>query len=511
MSEASDHGAIANRPLIVLAVMTASLMNSLDTTIANVALPHIQGSVSASSDQISWVLTSYLVASAIMTPMSGWLATRFGVKRIFMASIVGFTLASALCGAAASLGQIVLFRLLQGACGAALVPLSQAILFDIYPKEKHGQAMAVWGMGSMLGPIMGPALGGWLTENLNWRWVFYINLPFGVLSLTLLWLFFKPGAGPASRKLDFFGFAALSLGVASLQLCLDRGEQLDWFSSTEIWIEAALAGLGFWWAAVQTATARNSFINREVILDPNFIICTLFGFLVNILLFATLALLPPMLENLMGYPVVTTGLVTAPRGFGTLLSMFVVGRMVGRVDTRWIILIGLALTASSLWRMTHVNLQMGSSLVVTAGLVQGFGVGLMVVPLSVTVFATLDPRLRTEAAALYTLFRSMGSSVGISILEALLTRNLQINHADLISLVRPDNPNFRLFAPAGWSLATQKGMAFINAQVTRQSAMLSYVECFRLMLMLALFAMPIVLLMRPQRSAAAGETVHAME
>ena len=511
MSEASDDGVVENRPLIVLAVMTAALMNSLDTTIANVALPHIQGSVSASSDQISWVLTSYLVASAIMTPMSAWLATRFGIKRVFMASIAGFTLASALCGAAASLGQIVLFRLLQGACGAGLVPLSQAILFSIYPKEKHGQAMAVWGMGAMLGPIMGPALGGWLTQNYDWRWVFYINLPIGVTSLSLLWLFFKPGPEPAPRKLDFFGFAALSLGVASLQLCLDRGEQLDWFSSTEIWVELALAILGFWWAAVQTATARNSFINRKVISDSNFLICTLFGFLVNILLFATLALLPPMMENLLGYPVVTTGLVTAPRGFGTLLSMFIVGRLVGRVDTRWIILSGLALTAGSLWRMTHVNLQMGSDLIVTAGITQGFGVGMMIVPLSTTVFATLDPRLRTEAAGLFTLFRSIGSSIGISILEALLTRNIQVNHANLVRHVRPDNPNFRLFAPPGWSLATQKGMAFIDAQVTRQAAMLSYVECFRAMLLLAIFAMPIVMLMRPPKTVGGDAGVHAME
>ena len=420
-------------------------------------------------------------------------------------------MASALCGAATSLNQIVLFRLLQGACGAALVPLSQAILLDIYPKSQHGQAMAVWGMGAMLGPIMGPALGGWLTQNYSWRWVFYINLPFGVLALVLLSLFFSPGRDAAPRKLDFFGFAALGLGVASLQLCLDRGAQLDWFKSTEIWIEVALALLGFWWATIQTATAANSFINREVISDPNFIICTMFGFVVNILLFATLALLPPMLENLMGYPVVTTGIVTAPRGFGTLLSMFIVGRLIGRVDARWIILTGLALTAGSLWRRTHINLEMGSGLVVGAGVVQGFGVGMMMVPLSTLVFATLDPRLRTEAAGLYMLFRSIGSSVGISILEATLTRSIQTNHANLIANVRPDSLNFRLFAPPGWSLASRQGMAFIDAQVTRQAAMVSYVGCFRIMLLLALVAMPIVLMMRPPKTGDAGSGVHAME
>jgi DHA2 family multidrug resistance protein len=510
MSDTST-STVINRPVVVMSLMAATLMNSLDTTIANVALPHIQGSVSASADQISWVLTSYLVASAIMTPMSGWLAGRFGIKRIFMMSIAGFTIASAMCGLAQSLGQIVMFRLLQGACGAGLIPLSQAILLDIYPKEKQGQAMALWGMGSMLGPIMGPALGGWLTESYSWRWVFYINLPVGVLALAGMGLFFIERRDAKPKKLDFIGFASIALGVAALQLFLDRGAQQDWFSSTEIWIEAALALLGFWWAAVWTLTTPNPFMSREVLGDRNFVLCTLFAFVVSILLFATLALLPPMLETLMGYPVVTTGLVTAPRGFGTMLSMFIVGRLIGRVDTRLLVLTGLGLTATAIFRMTHVNLQMGSSLVVTAGLLQGFGVGLMMVPLSTTVFATLAPGLRTEAAGLYMLFRSIGSSIGISILEAYLTHNAQTTHANLIAHVRPDNPNFRLFAPQGWSLATQRGMAFVDAEVTRQASMVSYVDCFRLMLLLALVTVPLVLLMRPPRRIAPDSTVHAME
>ena len=499
------------RPFIVVSVMIAAVMNSLDTTIANVALPHIQGSVSASADQITWVLTSYIVASAIMTPMTGWLAARFGVKSVFMTSIAGFTLASALCGIANNLQEIVGFRLLQGLCGAALVPLSQSILLDIYPKARHGQAMAVWGMGAMLGPIMGPALGGWLTENYSWRWVFYINLPFGVLALAGFWLFLREKRDPTPRKLDFFGFLSLSLGIAALQLFLDRGEQKDWFSSTEIWVELALAVLGFWWAGVQTLTAPQPFINREVLKDRNFLVCTFFGFFINILLFATLALLPPMLENLMGYPVVTTGIITAPRGFGTLMSMFLVGRLIGRVDTRIIIITGLLLTAFSLWRMTHINLQMGPELVVTAGVTQGFGVGLIFVPLSTVVFGTLDPRLRTDAAGLFTLVRNIGSSTGISILEAILVRNTQIVHAGLISHVRPDNPSFALFAPRGWSLASQKGMAFIDAQVTAQASMVSYVDCFKLMLDICLVVLPLVILMRPARGAPTKGEIHAME
>ena len=499
------------RPFIVLSVMTATVMNALDTTIANVALPHIQGSVSASADQITWVLTSYIVASAIMTPMTGWLASRFGMKLVFMTSVAGFTIASALCGIANSLAEIVGFRLLQGLCGAALVPLSQSILLDIYPKERHGQAMSVWGMGAMLGPIMGPALGGWLTENYSWRWVFYINVPFGILALAGFWLFLREKRDPTPRKLDFFGFLSLALGIGALQLFLDRGEQKDWFSSTEIWVELALAALGFWWAAVQTLTATQPFVNREVLRDRNFQVCTFFGFFINILLFATLALLPPMLENLMGYPVVTTGLVTAPRGFGTLFSMFIVGRLIGRVDTRIIIVSGLLLTAYSLWRMTGVNLQMSPDLVVTAGITQGFGVGLIFVPLSTVVFANLAPRLRTDAAGLYTLVRNIGSSVGISVLEAILVRNTQIVHADLIRHVRPDNPNFSLFAPHGWSLASQRGMAFIDAQVTAQASMVSYVDDFKVMLTMALMVMPLVLLMRPPRGGPTRGDVHAME
>ncbi len=499
------------RPFIVLAVMTATVMNALDTTIANVALPHIQGSVSASADQITWVLTSYIVASAIMTPMTGWLASRYGMKLVFMTSIAGFTIASALCGIANSLVEIVGFRLLQGLCGAALVPLSQSILLDIYPKARHGQAMSVWGMGAMLGPIMGPALGGWLTENYSWRWVFYINVPFGILALAGFWLFLREKRDPTPRKLDFFGFLSLALGIGALQLFLDRGEQKDWFSSTEIWVELALAALGFWWAAVQTLTADQPFINREVLRDRNFQVCTFVGFFINILLFATLALLPPMLENLMGYPVVTTGLVTAPRGFGTLLSMFIVGRLIGRVDTRIIIVTGLVLTAYSLWRMTGVNLQMGPQLVVTAGITQGFGVGLIFVPLSTVVFGNLAPRLRTDAAGLYTLVRNIGSSVGISVLEAILVRNTQIVHADLIRHVRPDNPNFRLFAPQGWSLATQRGLAFIDAQVTAQASMVSYADDFKVMLTMAVLVMPLVLLMRPPRGGPPKGEVHAME
>jgi len=509
-SPATDPGADLKRPLIVLSIMTATVMNSLDTTIANVALPHIQGSVSASADQITWVLTSYIVASAIMTPMTGWLAGRFGRKRVFLISIAGFTFASALCGIAGSLVEIVGFRLFQGVCGAALIPLSQAVLLDIYPKERHGQAMAIWGMGAMLGPILGPALGGFLTDNYSWRWVFYINLPFGILAFLGILFFVAESRNANAPRLDFFGFLALALGIGGLQMMLDRGQQKDWFASTEIWVEAAIAAVGFYWTVVQTATAKQPFISRALLRDKNFVVATVFGFLIGILLFATLALLPPMLEDLMNYPVVTTGLVTAPRGVGTFVSMFIVGRLIGRVDTRWILLTGLLITAFSLSRMSHVNLAMGPELVVTSGVMQGMGVGLIFVPLSTLAFASLGAGLRAEAAGIFTLVRNIGSSVGISIMEALLVQNSATVHADLIRHVRPDNPNLIAAGQLG-AFATPHGLALMNAQVGQQAAMIAYADDFKLMMLVALSAIPMLLLLSPPKGAPAAGEIHAVE
>ena len=507
----SDEPVVPNRSLIVLCIMTATVMNSLDTTIANVALPHMQGSVSASQDQISWVLTSYIVAAAIMTPMTGWLSGRFGRKAVFMVGVAGFTIASALCGLAQSLLEIVLFRLLQGMFGAVLIPLSQAVLLDIYPQRQHGQAMAMWGAGAMLGPIMGPALGGWLTDNLSWRWVFYINLPFGILALLGIFLFIGGGKTDTPKRLDFIGFFTLSLGIGALQMMLDRGEVQDWFSSREIWIEAVLAALGFYWCAVQTATSPNPFIPRGLLADANFMACSFFGFMLGVLLFATMALLPPMIEGLLGYPVVTTGLVTAPRGFGTLFSIFLVGRLIGRVDTRLILFVGLAITALSMLRMTQFNLEMGSGMIVTSGILQGVGTGLIFVPLSATAFATLKPALRPDAAGLYTLIRNIGSSVGISIMQAVLTHSTQTAHAGLVQHIRPDNPNLMASPGMAAQLATTRGMTLLDSGVTAQASMIGYLDCFKLMMVLAVLTMPLLLFMRPPRRQREGELHLAVE
>ena len=487
-----------NRVAITISIMLATFMQGVDTTIANVALPHMQGSLSAAQDQIAWVVTSYIVAAAIMTPLTGWLAGRFGIKYVFLISVAGFTLTSAMCGAATSLVQLVIYRLLQGVCGAALVPLSQAVLFQINPPERHAKAMAVWGMGVILGPIIGPALGGWLTDNYNWRWVFYINVPFGILAAAGIGIFIHETRRGHREAFDFFGFAALSLAIGALQMLLDRGELKDWFGSTEIWIEAVIAALAFYLFVVHTVTASDrSFLNRDLMRDANCMAGTLIMFLIGIPLYGTMTLLPTMLQDVMNYPVVTTGLVTAPRGVGTMAAMFIVARLIGRVDTRLIILSGMGLTALAMWQMTGFSLQMGMGPVIWTGVLQGFGLGFVFTPLSTITFSTLPRNILTQGTAIFSLMRNIGGSVGISIVEALLVENTQIVHSHLVENLRPDNPiTHAPFLAAPYSLSAPAGIAALNAEVTRQSTMVAYIDDFRLMMMIVLMAVPLLLLLR---------------
>ncbi|MDR3514153.1 MAG: DHA2 family efflux MFS transporter permease subunit [Caulobacteraceae bacterium] len=488
-----------NRALITGSIMLATVMNSLDSTIANVALPHIQGSVSASADQITWVLTSYIVAAAIMTPMTGWLAGRFGRKQVFLVSIAGFTVASALCGAAQSLEQIVGFRLLQGLFGAALVPLSQAVLMDIYPPEEQGPAMAIWGMGAILGPIIGPALGGWLTDNFSWRWVFYINLPFGLLAFLGVFTFIREHRLESRIPFDFLGFAMFSIAIGGFQLFLDRGADKAWFESTEIWIEACISAVALALFAFHTITADRPFIPVALMRNGNFVSATLFGFVIGVLLFSTLALLPPFLETLMGYPVVTTGLVTAPRGVGSLVAMFLVGRLINRIDVRLIILTGLTLSAIAFWGMTKFSLGMGSGEIIWTGVIQGFGIGLIFVPLTTLAFATLNPSLRSDGAGVFTLMRNLGSSAGISIMQALHTNNTELMHSALVEHVRPDNPVARAPFAAPFTLADPMTVATLDGEINRQASMVAYIDDFYLLFLLAILLMPSLLLMRSPR------------
>ena len=490
---------VANRGMITISIMLANIMQGLDNTILNVALPHIQGSLSASQDQIAWALTSYIVCAAIMMPLTGWLAGRFGIKYIFLVSVIGFTIASALCGAAASLNELVIFRALQGLAGAGLIPLSQATLLQINPPERHGHAMAVFGTGTILGPIMGPMLGGWLTQDYNWRWIFYINLPVGVLCTLGILVFIRAGRNVHREPFDFLGFATLSLGVGALQL----------MHSGEIWIEATIAGLGFYLFTVHTVTtAERSFLNRELLKSPNFIAGTLLMFAVGMIMTGTLALLPTMLQQLMNYPALTTGLVTAPRGLGTMVAMFFVARLINRVDNRLIIMFGFLLTAVSMWQMSGFSLYMGPAPVIISGVIQGFGLGCTFVPLNIIALSTLPRHILTQGTAIRSLMRNLGGSIGISTLVATLAENTQIVHSRLVESLRPDNPMAQApFLHAPFSLTTPSGMAALNAEVTRQAAMVGYINDFKLMMIIALASLPLLLLLRePGRTPPAPVT-----
>ena len=417
---------------------------------------------------------------------------------------MGFTIASALCGLAQTLPQIVAARLLQGVCGAALVPMSQAILLDIYPQKDHARAMSIWVMAITIGPILGPALGGWLTENSNWRWVFYINVPLGILTVLGTIAFFSETPLRKSR-FDFFGFTTLSLAIGALQLLLDRGQLEDWFASTQTWVFAGVAVVSGYLFLVHTLTARAApFVSPGLFKDRNFLIGSIFIFIVGVIMYATLVLLPPMLQNLMRYPVVLTGFITTPRGFGTLASMFIVGRMMGRIDMRLIIVMGLAISALSLWYMTGFYLQMDTSMVVWSGLAQGLGSGMVSVPLTTATFATLAPVYRNEATALFSLARNIGSAVGIAGVTTMLTRNTQAMHSRLAENITP------YLDPLHPAIATTpQGVAMLNQVVTSQAAMIAYNNDFKMMMVLSLCAIPLAALLRSGEptSPASGGTV----
>jgi DHA2 family multidrug resistance protein len=496
MNEARDMPAL-QRWFITGSTMLAATMQALDMTIANVALPHIQGAVSATQDEISWVLTSYIIGAAIATPLTGWLVVRTGRRRIFLFCVAGFTVTSFLCGLSSTIEELVIFRTLQGACGAALLPMSQLILLDINPPERHGQAMALWASGVTLGPILGPILGGWLTEVYTWRWVFFINIPFGILAFTGLWTYLSDSQRQKAHYFDFFGFGSLILGIGFLQLMLDRGQTKGWFDSTEIWIEAVLGAIFFYLFVIHTATAKRSFLPRDLLRDRNFVVGTMFGIVVGTMFFSPLALLPAQLQNLMGYPVITTGMVTAPRGIGMLVAMTIVGRIVNKVDMRIILVAGLLCSAFSLWQMSQFTLEMGPSLVIWSGVWQGAGIGLLFVPFTTLAFATLEPHLRAEGTAFFTVFRNIASSAGISLTAAFLSQNTQILHSTLVEHVRPDNPLARApFVSDQFNLDSLQGIAAVNAEVTRQAMMMAYANDYWMLMLMTLCAIPLIVFMR---------------
>lgn len=491
MSAQATHREVKNLPLLVFSIMLATLMQVLDTTIANVALPHMQGSLGATRDQVAWVLTSYIVAAAIATPATGWLSGRFGRKNLLLVAITGFIIASILCATAGNIGQMVAYRVLQGLFGASLVPISQSSLLDSFPPRKHGAAMAMWGMGIMVGPILGPPLGGWLTQVYSWHWVFLINVPLGIIAILGV-MASMPADEHRPVRFDLRGFIFIAIGIGALQLFLDRGSGEDWLASTEIRVELALALLGLYLYFVHWREKREPFVDLGLLKDRNFGAANLFMLMLGMVLLATVALLPPYMQTLMGYPVITTGLLMAPRGLGTMAAMIVVGRVLARgMDPRIPVFFGILLTSLSLWMMGGWNANVPMWPIINTGVIQGMGLGLVFVPISTMAYATLPMGARTEAAGIYSLVRNIGSSIGISIVFTLATRYTQVNHANLAAQLTPFS-----ITPLPENLTHGQGLSMLNAMVTKQAATIGYLNDFKLMAWLSLATLPLLLLFR---------------
>jgi len=520
-----DADALRRRRWLTVVVMMATIMQALDGTIANVALPNIQGSLSATQEQVAWVITSYIVSAAIATPLAGFCAVRFGVRRILVSSVVGFTIASMLCGAAQTLPQLVLFRVMQGVFGASLVPLSQALMMDAYSREEQGKAMAMWGVGTMLGPITGPTLGGWLTDEYSWRWVFYINLPVGVLCTIGLMILVKHKANENPRPFDLLGFTLLSIAIGTFQLMLDRGETMDWFSSKEIVVEAVVAGVAACMFVIHMLSDDHPFLPRDLFRDRNLTLGIIFTAITGLLMIVTATLMPPFLQQLKDYPVFTTGIVMAPRGVGTMLSMLVVSRLIGRIDARWLIAIGLTLCGLSLYDMTLFTLNVDEGRIIWNGFLQGVGLGLVFPPLTTLAFATVPARIRTEGAALNALMRNLGASVGVAALVALLDRNIQVNRSVLAEHLSAFNPLWRLgYIPmekgipvdrsriishwmpfsGSWPFGSvptddpSKLIGMWGEELNRQAATIAYLNDFRVLAIASIVCIPLLLFMRRQ-------------
>ena len=490
------------RNMVTICAMTATIMQALDTTIANVALPYMQGTLSASQDQINWVLTSYIVAAAIMTAPVGWIANRFGRKRIFIVCSGGFTIASVLCGLAQDINQMVLFRLLQGVFGAALVPLSQAVMLDSYALHERAKAMAIWGMGVMMGPIMGPSLGAWLTETYSWHWVFFVNLPFGIFTVLGLLVFMDETKKDFSLRFDWFGFTALAVGIGSLQVALDRGEQLGWTESNEIIAEFIVSIVGFYYFFAHSLTTAKPFIQFALFKDRNFVSGCVFMAVMGLVLFSTMALSSPYLQNVIGYPIITAGLLLASRGCGTFVAMMLVGRMMRYIEARTLIIGGLSLTCISLFYMTYWTDQTGVPEIVTLSIVQGFGFGLVFVPLSTVAFLTLPNHLRTDGTSMLTLMRNVASSIGISVVIAQLTEGSRRVYAVLSQHINPFNQAMQMPDVRGMiDLGTDKGRAMADVMVSLQAQIIAFSQDYQMVMLFTLCAIPLAIMIGSTKAA----------
>ena len=490
------------RNMVTICAMTATIMQALDTTIANVALPYMQGTLSASQDQINWVLTSYIVAAAIMTAPVGWIANRFGRKKVFIVCSAGFTAASVMCGLAQDITQMVLFRLLQGVFGAALVPLSQAVMLDSYALHERAKAMSIWGMGVMLGPIMGPSLGAWLTETYSWHWVFFVNLPFGIATVLGLIAFMDETKQNRELRFDWFGFAALAVGIGSMQLALDRGEQLGWLESPEIVAEAIISVIGFYYFFAHSLTTKRPFIQFAIFKDRNFISGCVFMSVMGLVLYSTMALASPYLQNVIGYPIMTAGLLLATRGGGTFIAMMLVGRMMKYIEARTLIASGMLLMSVSLYFMTQWTDQTGVPTIIVVSVAQGFGLGLVFVPLSTVSFLTLPNELRTDGTSMLTLMRNVASSIGISVVIAKLTSGGRESYAILNEHVTPFNHAMQMPDVASiLSMNTDSGRAIMDVLIKTQAQIIAFSHDYQMVMIVTLCAIPLAMMVGSSKAA----------
>ena len=497
-------------PLLMLgSVMLGTLIISIDTTIANVALPHMQGSLSATQDQISWVLTSYIVATAIMIPPTGFLAGKLGPQRLMIFCITGFLIASMLCGTATSLAEMVLFRMLQGACGAAISPLGQSLVMDHFPAQKRGQILALWGMGVMVGPIIGPTLGGYLTEALSWRWVFYINVPLCVLALIGIVASVPRERAAKLEPFDFLGFGLISVCIGAFQLVLDRGHSVNWFQSTEIVVEAAVAALCLYLFLVHMFTAKHPFIEPRLFRDKNLLSGLLLIGVSQAVIIGQMALLPNLLQQLMQIPVDTTGLLMMPRGIASIISMGIVSRFINRVDARQMMAFGLLLLCLSMYEMSRINLDVSQRTIVLIGFLQGFAISFLVAPMTTATFATLTTETRAEGAALYSLMRNLGGSIGVAMIFTGIAKGTQANHQYLGANITAFSTSDAL--PAVWRWNTEAGAMALNSELTRQAASIAYFNIYWFLAASLFLMIPLCFLFSNPNKILLRQTSHAFE
>jgi DHA2 family multidrug resistance protein len=498
MSEADA----ARRRVLLGATMLATMLYTIDSTIVNVALPHMQGGLQATQEQVAWVVTSYIVMGAIATPLAGWLGSRYGLRRVMLVSIAGFTAGSMLCGLATGLAEMVVFRMIQGAFGAALVPLSNVALLEEFPREQHGKVTGLWGMGVLVGPVIGPTLGGYLTDELNWRWAFYINLPVGLIAYAGILASLRRGHEDSSRPFDALGFVLLSLALGLFQLMLDRGQHADWFESAEIVVEAFLCGVFFWMFFVHVLTKQHPFVDPALFRDRNFLAGVTMMFAVGLSIISPTVLLPSFLQHLQGYSPTQAGDLVAVRGATSVFAMLLAGRLIGRVDVRVLMTIGVGATALSLWMMANFTIYSPARQIVMAAMVQGFGAPFTFVPLSVAAYATLPSRMRAEAGVMLTLLRNVGSSVGISLVVALLARSTQVNGAYMAE-------HFTAYDAARWQAVggapgANETTAALVGEIARQSSAIAYSNDFFVLAMLATLTLPLAWVMRTSRAPPAS-------